>query len=69
MKVLMLNGSPKSNGNTALALEEMRKIFAENGVDTEIVQVGGKEIRGCSACFYCYEHAKCVFDDIVNEIA
>jgi multimeric flavodoxin WrbA len=69
MKVLMLNGSPRKDGNTALALKEMQKIFAENGVDTEIVQVGGKEIRGCSACFYCYEHAKCVFDDIVNETA
>ncbi len=69
MKVLMLNGSPKSNGNTALAIEEMRKIFAENGVETEIVQVGGKDVRGCTACLYCYEHGKCVINDMANEVA
>ena len=69
MKVLMLNGSPKKDGNTVRALKEMERIFAENGVETEIVQVGGKDIRGCSACCYCYEHAKCAFDDIVNETA
>ena len=69
MKVLMLNGSPKKDGNTALALKEMQKIFAENGVETEIIQIGGKDIRGCSACCYCYEHAKCAIDDIVNETA
>ncbi|MBQ2734023.1 MAG: flavodoxin family protein [Clostridia bacterium] len=69
MKVLMLNGSPRKDGNTARALKEMEKVFAENGVDTEMVQVGGRDIRGCSACFYCYEHGKCVFDDIVNETA
>ena len=69
MKVLMLNGSPKKDGNTARALKEMEKIFAENGVETEIIQVGGKDIRGCTACCYCYEHAKCAIDDIVNETA
>ena len=69
MKVLMLNGSPRKDGNTARALKEMEKVFAENGVDTEMIQVGGRDIRGCSACFYCYEHGKCVFDDIVNETA
>lgn len=69
MKVLMLNGSPKKDGNTARALKEMEKIFAENGVETEIIQVGGKDIKGCTACCYCYEHAKCAIDDIVNETA
>lgn len=69
MKVLMLNGSPKSNGNTALALEEMRKIFAENGVETEVVQVGSKDVRGCTACLYCYEHGKCAINDMANEVA
>ena len=69
MKVLMLNGSPRKDGNTARALKEMEKVFSENGVDTEMIQVGGRDIRGCSACFYCYEHGKCVFDDIVNETA
>ena len=50
MKVLLLNGSPRANGNTALALAEMAKIFAENGVEAEIIQVGNQAIRGCVAC-------------------
>ena len=69
MKVLMLNGSPRVNGNTKLALEEMRKVFSEEGIDCEIIDIGNKDIRGCIACGSCYKTAKCVFDDIVNEIA
>ena len=69
MKVLILNGSPKSSGNTAIAIEEMRKVFAEEGVETEIVQVGNKDVRGCIACGRCGELGRCVFDDVVNEIA
>lgn len=69
MKVLMLNGSPRANGNTSLALEEMRKIFEQEGIETEIVQVGNKDIRGCMACGKCYETGKCIFNDVVNEIA
>lgn len=69
MKVLILNGSPKSAGNTAIAIEEMRKVFAEKGVETEIVQVGNKDVRGCIACGRCGELGRCVFDDVVNEIA
>lgn len=69
MKVLILNGSPKSAGNTAVAIEEMRKVFAEEGVETEIVQVGNKDVRGCIACGRCGELGRCVFDDVVNEIA
>lgn len=69
MKVLILNGSPKSAGNTAIAIEEMRKVFAEEGVETEIVQVGNKDVRGCIACGRCGELVRCVFDDVVNEIA
>ena len=69
MKVLILNGSPKSAGNTAIAIEEMRKVFAEEGVETEIVQVGNKDVRGCIACGRCGELGRCVFDDVVNEIA
>lgn len=69
MKVLMINGSPRANGNTAIALEEMRKIFAEEGIETEIVTVGKQAIRGCIACNTCGETGKCVFDDMVNEIA
>lgn len=69
MKVLLLNGSPRANGNTALALAEMCKIFTESGIQTEVVQVGNKPVRGCIACGKCYEKGKCVFDDLVNETA
>ena len=69
MKVLMLNGSPRSNGNTAIALREMEAVFREAGVETEIVQVGNKAIRGCIACGRCYETGRCVFEDAVNELA
>ena len=69
MKVLMLNGSPKANGNTALALQEMEKIFRAEGVDVETVQVGHLDVRGCIACGYCYKNDKCVFDDVVNTLA
>ena len=69
MKVLLLNGSPKANGNTALALKEMASIFAKEGIETEIIQVGNKDIRGCIACGSCGRLGKCVFDDLVNEIA
>ncbi|MBO5059867.1 MAG: flavodoxin family protein [Clostridia bacterium] len=69
MKVLMINGSPHSDGNTAIALAEMEKIFASEGIDTEIVLVGHKDIRGCIGCYSCKNSGKCVFDDIVNEIA
>ena len=68
-KVLLINGSPKANGCTATALEEMIKTFQEEGVETELVHVGNKDIRGCVACGYCMEHGKCVVDDLVNEVA
>lgn len=69
MKVLLLNGSPRANGNTAIALEEMRKVFARDGVDTEVVQVGQHAVRGCIACNRCKTEGKCVFDDVVNTLA
>ena len=69
MKVLLINGSPKANGNTALSLKEMAEIFAQEGVETEIIQVGNKDIRGCIACGSCGKTGKCVFDDVVNEVA
>ena len=69
MKVLMINGSPHAQGNTFMALQEMEKVFAQEGIDTEIVQVGNKDVRGCIACYTCMEKGKCVFDDLVNEIA
>ena len=69
MKVLMINGSPRANGNTSVALEEMKKIFDAEGIETETVQVGNKDVRGCVACGRCAELGKCVFDDVVNELA
>ena len=69
MKVLLLNGSPRVGGNTALALAEMETVFHNNGIETETVQVGGKDIRGCIACFQCVKTGKCAFNDIVNELA
>ncbi len=69
MKVLLLNGSPKANGNTALSLKEMEAVFAAEGIETELIHVGNKDIRGCIACTKCYETGKCAIDDIVNEIA
>lgn len=69
MKVLMLNGSPKKNGNTMTALLEMEKIFKEEGIETEILHIGNKPVRGCIACGQCFEKGKCVFDDAVNEAA
>ena len=69
MKVLILNGSPKPNGNTATAIKEMEKVFAEEGIEFETVQVGNKNIRGCISCNSCGKTGKCVFDDAVNEIA
>ena len=69
MNVLMINGSPRANGNTSIALKEMEKVFAQEGVESEIIQIGNKDIRGCIACGSCAEKGKCVFDDMVNEIA
>ena len=69
MKVLILNGSPRVGGNTAIAVEEMVAAFRKEGVETEVVSVGSKAIRGCIACGACAEKGKCVFDDVVNELA
>ena len=68
-KVLMLNGSPRANGNIALAFREMEKVFEENGVEYENIHLGNKDIRGCIACNSCAKNGKCVFNDIVNELA
>ena len=69
LKVLMLNGSPRANGNIALAFSEMEKIFAENDVEYENILLGRTDIRGCIACETCRKNGKCVFDDIVNELS
>ena len=69
-KVLLINGSPHAQGCVATALDEMITVFQEEGIETEIVHVGNKAIRGCVSCRYCYEHGKCVHDDdLVNETA
>ena len=69
LRVLMLNGSPRANGNTSIALREMEKIFTESGVAVETVQVGNQAVRGCTACGACGKLGKCVFDDAVNQAA
>lgn len=68
-KVILLNGSAHQHGCTATALEEMAKVFLEEGVETEIIQVGTKPVRGCISCGKCEEIGRCVFDDLVNEVA
>lgn len=67
MKVLLINGSPNKNGCTFTALSEVEKTLNENGVETEILQLGKQDIRGCSGCRLCKKTGQCVFDDIVNE--
>ena len=69
MKVLLINGSPRPEGNTTLALREMEKVFAEEGVEVETLRIGSEAIRGCVACSSCKQTGKCVFDDAVNVAA
>lgn len=69
MKVLILNGSPRANGNTVAALREMEQVFENNGLAYETVQVGQLAIRGCVACGACYKTGRCAIEDIVNELA
>jgi multimeric flavodoxin WrbA len=69
MKVLMLNGSPHSEGTTFTALGELVRALAAEGIESEIVQIGDKLIRGCKGCGGCKKIGKCVIDDEVNEIA
>lgn len=69
MKVLLVNGSPRAKGNTNIALNEMIKVFEAEGIDTELIRIGHKVIRGCIACGNCFKIGRCVFDDIVNEVA
>ena len=69
VKVLLINGSPKAKGNTAIALREMEKVFQAEGIETELIHIGNKAIRGCIACNQCRAKGRCVFDDAVNEVA
>ncbi len=69
MKVLIFNGSAHINGCTARALTELENTLHDNGVDTELINIANRDIRGCIACNHCREHGQCVFNDIVNETA
>ena len=69
MKVLIINGSPRLNGNSSRLINEMISIFNKEGVEVDNYQIGSKAIRGCMACNYCYEHGECVFKDDVNDLA
>ena len=69
MKVMIVNGSPHAKGNTFLALDEMRKVFSTDGIESELVQIGHLPVRGCIACYNCKKNGKCVFDDVVNKTA
>ena len=69
MKVLMINGSPRAKGNTALVLGQMQEVFASYGVEVDYVQVGQLSVRGCTACLSCAKTAKCAIDDVVNELS
>ena len=68
-KVILLNGSANRHGCTATALEEMIGVFEAEGIETELIQIGTEDIRGCIACNKCSETGRCVFDDLVNEVA
>lgn len=69
MKVIILNGSPKAEGNTATALHEVEKVLNEQGIETEWIHVGHRQIHGCIACNKCWDTNVCGFGDIVNEIS
>lgn len=69
MKVLLINGSPKANGNTAYSLSQMADVFAQEGIEAEILHIGNQAIRGCVACGSCMNLGQCVFDDCVNDAA
>lgn len=68
MKVLIINGSPRFDGNTSLAINEMTNVFHDENIDVDLYQIGGENIRGCMACGYCHKNGKCAFDDVVNEL-
>ena len=69
MKVLIVNGSPRKNGNTSIALAQMEAVFAEEGIEVTSVQVGHEVVRGCVACNGCAKLGRCVYDDCVNQLA
>ena len=68
MKVLIINGSPRKNGNTNTALQEMIKIFNQENIETELIQVGHLTLSGCVSCGYCHKSGQCIKNDLVNEV-
>ena len=68
MKVLLLNGSPHANGCTARALREIAAVLDENGIASEIFNIGNRPVGGCTACGACRKTGKCVFDEVCNSI-
>lgn len=69
MKVILINGSPNKNGCTYTALKEVEEALNKNDIDTELIQIARKEYYGCTACGFCRKNKRCVFDDLVNELA
>ena len=69
MKALLVNGSPHPRGCTYTALTELKNTLEAEGIEVELLHVGNKDIRGCIACRKCAQTGKCVFDDVVNEVA
>lgn len=69
MKVLIVNGSPHREGNVSVAVDELKKVFAEEGIEVENVEIGIKRVSGCLGCYQCAKLGKCVVDDLVNEAA
>lgn len=63
MKVLLINGSPRRNGNTARALQEVADTLARHGIDTELLWIGNRPVQGCIACYKCKETGVCIFND------
>ena len=68
MKVLLVNGSPRAKGCTYTALSDVARILEQEGIETEIFQLGAKPVQDCTACMKCRELGKCVFDDVANEL-
>jgi len=68
-KILIINGSPRPNGNSAELIKEIRNVFEKEGVEVDLYQIGTKDIRGCISCGYCYTHGECVFKDDINDLA
>ncbi len=69
MKVIILNGSPKAEGNTATALHEAERVLQQQGIECEWIHVGHRQIHGCIACNKCWDSGECAFGDIVNDLA